>query len=218
MESGDPSISSSSATAFFRRQLSRVSLGESEDEESHDDSNVDEFVPSPFVPLKQQLELDKEDESLQRWKRQLLGGVDLDEDEGEVDPEVQFIGFSILTKGREELDIPLSALSSKAEVAFSLKEGCSYNLKFTFTVKHNLVSGLTYVNTVWRCGTQVDETRIMLGTFSPRMEPYVHVLDEERTPSGIVAQGIYSAKTKFLDDDGRCYLEAAYSFEIRKDW
>lgn len=36
----------------------------------------------------------------------------------------------------------------------------------------------------------------MLGTFAPQREPYVHTLDEEITPSGVLARGIYSAKLK----------------------
>lgn len=220
MDAGDPSLSSPSGSSLLRKQLSRVSLCDSEDEE-HSGASIpahDEFVPSPLVPLKQQLELDKEDESLRRWKEQLLGGIELDQSNEKVEPEVDFIGLSILTRERAELNIPLPLPSNKADVAFVLKEGSSYNLKFTFTVRHNLVSGLTYLNTVWRCGVQVDQTHIMLGSFSPRKEPYVQVLDEEITPTGIVAQGVYSANTKFVDDDGRCYLEADYSFEIRKDW
>lgn len=219
MDSGDPSLLSPSGSSLLRKQISSVSLCDSEDEEHHYATVAsEEFVPSPLLPLKKQLELDKEDESLRRWKEQLLGGITIDQSDEKEDPEVDVVGLSILAKGRAELNIPLPLPFSKAEVAFVLQEGSSYHLKFTFTVQHNLVSGLTYLNTVWRCGVQVDQTRTMLGTFSPQREPYVHVLDEETTPAGFVALGVYTAKTKFVDDDGRCYLEADYSFEIRKDW
>lgn len=36
----------------------------------------------------------------------------------------------------------------------------------------------------------------MLGTFSPRKEPYAYELEEETTPSGYFARGSYYAKTK----------------------
>lgn len=220
MDRGDPSFLSPAGSSLLRKQLSRTSLCDSEDEE-HQEASIaahEQFVPSPLIPLKKQLELDKEDESLQRWKEQLLGSVHLDHSQERVEPEVEVIGLSILAKGREELNIPLPLPSNKEEITFVLKEGSSYNLKFTFTVQHNLVSGLMYLNTVWRGGLQVDQTRIMLGTFSPQREPYVHVMDEETTPTGVVARGVYLAKTKFVDDDGRCYLEADYSFKIQKDW
>lgn len=42
----------------------------------------------------------------------------------------------------------------------------------------------------------VDQNKGMLGTFAPQREPYVHVLDEETTPSGVLARGIYSANLK----------------------
>ncbi|KAI3694089.1 hypothetical protein L1987_77048 [Smallanthus sonchifolius] len=36
----------------------------------------------------------------------------------------------------------------------------------------------------------------MIGTFSPQVEPYTHVMPEEVTPSGFLARGNYSTKTK----------------------
>ncbi|XP_075482011.1 rho GDP-dissociation inhibitor 1-like isoform X2 [Primulina tabacum] len=62
----------------------------------------------------------------------------------------------------------------------------------------------------------VDRSSGMLGTFAPRKEPYAHTLEEETTPSGVLARGVYTAKLKFKDDDKRCHMELNYSFEIRK--
>jgi len=42
----------------------------------------------------------------------------------------------------------------------------------------------------------VDRAKEMLGTFSPQLEPYNHVMPEETTPSGMFARGSYSARTK----------------------
>lgn len=42
----------------------------------------------------------------------------------------------------------------------------------------------------------VDSTKEMLGTFSPRVEPYDCEMQEETTPSGIFARGSYSARSK----------------------
>jgi Rho GDP-dissociation inhibitor len=41
---------------------------------------------------------------------------------------------------------------------------------------------------------------------------------QQVTPSGALARGPYSARTRFIDDDGTVYLDMNYSFEIRKDW
>ncbi|XP_002962694.2 rho GDP-dissociation inhibitor 1 [Selaginella moellendorffii] len=190
---------------------------EDEEEDGGGTSNL-----GPIISLKQHLELDKEDESLRRWKEQLLGldkNLLLDMDgvaAGEMEPAVKVLTLGIEAEGRPHLKLSLP-FASKSH-AFTLKEGSSYRLCFTFVVSHNIVSGLTYVNTVWKNGLRVDHTRTMLGTFGPRAEPYTHFTDEETTPCGILARGSYSAKTKFLDDDKRCYLELDYTFNIRKDW
>lgn len=42
----------------------------------------------------------------------------------------------------------------------------------------------------------VDNSKEMLGTLSPQPELYNHVMPEETTPSGFLARGNYSAKTK----------------------
>lgn len=42
----------------------------------------------------------------------------------------------------------------------------------------------------------VDSTKEMIGTFSPQAEPYTHEMPEETTPSGLLARGQYSARSK----------------------
>lgn len=42
----------------------------------------------------------------------------------------------------------------------------------------------------------VDQSKGMLGTFAPHREPYIHMLEEETTPSGALARGTYTAKLK----------------------
>lgn len=54
------------------------------------------------------------------------------------------------------------------------------------------ISGL-YVT---RILMSVDRSKGMLGTFAPQREPYVHTLEEETTPSGVLARGLYTAKLK----------------------
>lgn len=186
------------------------------DDDDKDDGVIAGFVPGPLVPLKEQLEKDKEDESLRRWKEKLLGCVE-SELNGQMEPEVTFHSIGILSDDVGEINTPLPIDESRSScVLFTLREGSQYRLKLTFTVQHNIVSGLTYSNTVWKGGIQVDQSKGMLGTFAPQREPYVHTLDEETTPSGVLARGIYSAKLKFEDDDRRCHTELKYSFEIKK--
>ncbi|XP_020112424.1 rho GDP-dissociation inhibitor 1-like isoform X2 [Ananas comosus] len=179
------------------------------------EDGVDGFVPGPLISLKEQLEKDKDDESLRRWKEKLLGCID-GELNGQMDPEVIFHSIGIVSEGCAEIVRPLPIVENQSRVLFTLKEGSQYRLKLTFSVKHNIVSGLAYVNRVWKKGLRVDESKGMLGTFAPQRAPYEHLLEEETTPSGVLARGNYSAKLKFEDDDKRCHLELDYSFEIKK--
>ena len=194
---------------------------ESDDEADEPEAPVAEFNAElgPLVSLKEQLEKDKEDESLRRWKAQLLG-VASDEDAGDgfVEPEVNVLSLGVISKGRPDSDFPLPLGTNSRGYTFTLKEGCTVALKYVFTVRNNIVPGLTCINTVWKAGFQVDQTRDMMGTFAPQQEPYVHIAEEEVTPSGSLARGAYTARKRFIDDDGRVYLDLDYSFEIRKDW
>ncbi|GLU03699.1 hypothetical protein SLE2022_208850 [Rubroshorea leprosula] len=189
---------------------------EEDDDEKEDGGLVAGFVPGPLVSLKEQIEKDKDDESLRRWKEQLLGSLEGDLNE-QMEPEVKFHSIGIISDELGEIDTPLPVDANQSgRVLFTLKEGSQYRLKLTFSVLHNIVSGLSYSNTVWKAGLQVDQSKGMLGTFAPQREPYVHTLDEETTPSGVLARGIYSAILKFEDDDRRCHMELKYSFEIKK--
>ncbi|XP_009797300.1 rho GDP-dissociation inhibitor 1 [Nicotiana tabacum] len=194
--------------------------GDSEEEEHNQDPAADiittSYVPGPLLSLKDQIEKDKEDESLRRWKEKLLGCLESDLN-GQMEPEVKFHSVGILSSDFEEINTPLPIKEGQRKsVLFTLKEGSEYRLKLTFSVLHNIVSGLAYTNTVWKAGLQVDQSKGMLGTFAPQREPYIHMLEEETTPSGALARGTYTAKLKFVDDDKRCYLELNYSFEISK--
>lgn len=181
-------------------------------------AEFDERELGPLVSLKQQLEKDKEDDSLRRWKAQLLGVASLDAADEFVEPDVKVLSLGVQAKGRPDVDMPLPLVTNARGYTFSLKEGSTVRLKFVFTVRNNIVSGLSSINTVWKAGLKVDQTNEMLGTFAPQQEPYVHMMDDEVTPSGALARGAYTARKRFIDDDGRVYLDINYSFEIRKDW
>ncbi|CAF2102639.1 hypothetical protein BRARA_E03167 [Brassica rapa] len=196
------------------RQMSEASLSAAEEEED-DDSKLQ---LGPQYTIKEHLEKDKDDESLRKWKEQLLGSVDVTNIGETLDPEVKIISLVILSPGRPDIVLMVPENGNPKGMWFTLKEGSRYCLKFTFQVKNNIVSGLRYTNTVWKTGVKVDRGKEMLGTFSPQSEPYNHVMPEETTPSGMFARGSYSARTKFLDDDNKCYLEINYSFDIRKEW
>ncbi|CAK9182238.1 unnamed protein product [Ilex paraguariensis] len=199
--------------------MSETSLYTTDQEEEEEEEDVEGKIQlGPQCTLKEQWEKDKDDESLRRWKEQLLGSVDIHSVGETLDPEVKILSLAIKSPGRPDIFLPIPENGNPKGPWFTLKEGSRYSLKFTFEVSNNIVSGFKYTNTVWKTGIKVDSTKEMIGTFSPQLEPYTHEMPEETTPSGIFARGPYSARTKFLDDDNKCYLQINYTFDIRKDW
>ncbi|XP_027342838.1 rho GDP-dissociation inhibitor 1-like isoform X2 [Abrus precatorius] len=186
-----------------------------QEEEEHPKLELD---LGPQFSLKEQLEKDKDDESLRKWKEQLLGSIDMSAIGENKDPEVKIVSLTITCPGRPDLILPIPFTGDSKKSIFTLKEGSQYRLKFSFTVSNNIVSGLKYSNVVWKTGVRVDNTKKMLGTYSPRQEPYTYELEDDTTPSGLFARGTYSARTKFVDDDRKCYLDTSYHFEIQKNW
>jgi Rho GDP-dissociation inhibitor len=74
---------------------------------------------------------------------------------GQLDPEVKFHSIGILSEDFGEIITPLPVEESQnGRTLFTLREGSRYQLKLQFSVLHNLVSGLTYSNTVWKGGLQ----------------------------------------------------------------
>ncbi|KAJ6687236.1 RHO GDP-DISSOCIATION INHIBITOR [Salix purpurea] len=126
-----------------------------------------DLFPGPLLSLKEQIEKDKEDDSLRRWKEKLLGCVESDLN-GQLEPEVKFHSIGIISDDIGEKNTPLPVDESQSgRPLFALREGSRYQLKLTFSVLHNIVSGLAYSNTVWKGGVQVDQSKGMLGTFAP---------------------------------------------------
>ena len=69
-------------------------------------------------------------------------------------------------------------------------------MKCSFFLFLGFVLGSLVMVFCWWCVAAVDNTRVMLGTFAPQREPHVVMMEEETTPSGMLARGTYSAKTK----------------------
>ncbi|TYK13004.1 rho GDP-dissociation inhibitor 1 isoform X2 [Cucumis melo var. makuwa] len=187
-ENGDDSVGLS-------RKMSETSICAAEDDEDEEGRKIE---LGPQCTLKEQLEKDKDDESLRRWKEQLLGSVDMSAVGETLEPEVKILSLAIRTPGRADIVLQVPETGNPKGLWFTLKEGSRYNLIFTFKVSNNIVAGLKYANTVWKTGVKVDSSKEMLGTFSPQEEPYTHEMPEDTTPSGMFARGSYSARTKVI--------------------
>jgi len=74
---------------------------------------------------------------------------------GQLDPEVKFHSIGILSEDFAEIVTPLPVDENRNGCTlFTLREGSRYQLKLKFSVLHNIVSGLTYSNIVWKGGLQ----------------------------------------------------------------
>ncbi|GFQ01689.1 rho gdp-dissociation inhibitor 1 [Phtheirospermum japonicum] len=175
-------------------QLSETSICITDDED--DDDTETKIQLGPQFTLKELSEKDKDDESLRRWKEQLLGSVDINSVGESFDPEVKILSLAIKSPGRSDINLPIPDGENPKGTWFTLKEGSHYSLTFTFKVSNNIVSGLKYKNSIWKTGIRVDSRKEMIGTFSPQTELYTHEMPDETTPSGIFARGSYTAKTQ----------------------
>ncbi|KAF8720117.1 hypothetical protein HU200_024899 [Digitaria exilis] len=106
---------------------------------------------------------------------------------------------------KPDLVLPMPFQANGKGFAFALKDGSPYSFRFSFIVSNN--TG----------GPQVHQHCLENWTKSPQLEPYIYKGEEETTSTGIFARGSYSAKLKFVDDDGMCYMEMTYYIEIRKE-
>lgn len=101
----------------------------------------------------------------------------------------------------------------------NIKEGVEYNVSLSFSVNQVLLSGLRYIHVVKRSGLTVDKLEEMIGSFGPRGEPYTKRFATEEAPSGMLARsGLYTVRSRVLDDDGNVYADWTWTFKIAKEW
>ncbi|GER44901.1 Rho GDP-dissociation inhibitor, partial [Striga asiatica] len=133
------------------RQISESSIYTTDHDE--DDEDIESKIQlGPQCTLKELSEKDKDDESLRRWKEQLLGSVDINAVGETLDPDVKFLSLAIKSPGRNEILLLVPEVGNPKSPWFTLKEGSKYSLEFTFQVNNNIVSGLKYKNNVWKTG------------------------------------------------------------------
>ncbi|KZV22987.1 Immunoglobulin E-set superfamily protein isoform 1 [Dorcoceras hygrometricum] len=148
----------------------------------------------------------------------ILARLDTSKEEDIREANVQIMTLSIVCPGRPEIELSHPFISSPKDCLFTLKEGTKYRLKFSFRVSNKVVSGLKYENTLWKAGVRVDRSTVVLGNFRPHDKPYGYQLEEETLPCGMLVRGLYSARAKVTDDDGTCYMDIQYHFDIKKTW
>ncbi|XP_040134131.1 rho GDP-dissociation inhibitor 3 isoform X4 [Ictidomys tridecemlineatus] len=109
----------------------------------------------------------------------------------------------------------LAALKSQA---FILKEGVDYQVKVTFKVNKDIVSGLKCVHHTFRRGLRVDRAVYMVGSYGPRAQEYEFVTPVEEAPRGALVRGPYVVRSLFTDDDKTAHLSWEWGLRVCQDW
>ncbi|CRG84318.1 Rho GDP-dissociation inhibitor [Talaromyces islandicus] len=194
----------------------------------HDDelatSQTEGFKVGEKKTIEEYKNLDQNDESLNRWKASL--GLNTGDPIGDPnDPRKCIIkSLAIEAPGRADITLDLTgadALESLKDKPFTIKEGAKFYTKVEFAVNHDVLSGLKYVHVVKRKGITVTKDEEMLGSYAPSTTDkptYTKRFHEEEAPSGMLARGSYSVRSRFIDDDKQVHLEFQWSFNIAKDW
>lgn len=178
------------------------------------------YKPPAQKTLQEIHELDKEDESLRKYKEALLGS---DAAAASGDPTVPNVVVTRMSLVCEEAPDPLvldltGDLESFKKQHFTLKEGVEYQIKISFKVNREIVSGLKYVQQTFRKGIKIDKTDYMVGSYGPRPTEYDFLTKADEAPKGMLARGNYNIKSKFTDDDQHDHLSWEWNLVIKKDW
>ncbi|XP_071983698.1 rho GDP-dissociation inhibitor 2 [Engystomops pustulosus] len=186
-----------------------------------DDDELDgklNYRPPPQKSLQEIQELDKDDESLAKYKKSLLGAGPV-----VTDPSAPNVVVTRLTlvcnaaPGPITMDLTGDLTNLKKET-FALKEGVEYRVKIHFKVNRDIVSGLKYVQHTYRTGVKVAKATFMVGSYGPRPEEHEFLTPIEEAPKGMLARGTYHNKSFFTDDDNHNHLTWEWNLSIRKEW
>lgn len=188
-----------------------------EEEEDDLDGKLN-YKPPPQKSLQELQEMDKDDESLTKYKKTLLGDGPV-----VVDPKAPNVTVTRLTLVCESAPGPITMdltgdLQALKKETFVLKEGVEYRVKICFKVNRDIVSGLKYVQHTYRTGVKVDKATFMVGSYGPRPEEYEFLTPIEEAPKGMLARGTYHNKSFFTDDDKHDHLTWEWNLSIKKEW
>lgn len=101
---------------------------------------------------------------------------------------------------------------------FPIKEGIPYKIRIDFHVQREIVTGLRYVQKIYRHGIKVEKIAHMIGSYPPKEQLQSYTTPQEEMPSGLMARGTYTVRSLFTDDDKHEHLKWEWSFELKKDW
>jgi Rho GDP-dissociation inhibitor len=163
---------------------------------------------------------DKDDEALEKYKRDLLGDVSKVAIVDETNPSCVIIKkMELVSDQKDGLAIDLTLPKEEIKkVNFSVKEGIQYRIRISFNVQREIVTGLKYVHAVKKMGVRVENETYMVGSYGPKLEMYEYMTPLDEMPTGMMTRGKYKVISLFTDDDGHEHLKWEWGFELKKDW
>ncbi|KAI9504941.1 rho GDP dissociation inhibitor [Coemansia spiralis] len=164
-------------------------------------------------------QLDSNDESLNKWKASL--GLDVAKVRFPENPQTVIVQALVLKADGHEIRMDVStdeAVKRLQENPVVIKEGVDYTFKIEFVVQREMVTGLKFLQQIKRMGISVEKMEEMCGSYGPKYENQERTFPSSKAPSGMMARGTYSIKSKFVDDDNNIYLEWTWSMDIKKEW
>lgn len=60
----------------------------------------------------------------------------------------------------------------------------------------------------------VDKMEEMIGSYGPRPEPYEKTFASSEAPSGMMARGNYSVRSRVVDDDNNVFADWEWAFKV----
>merc|ERR1711916_195569 len=167
------------------------------------DEENDGYQVAEKRDLDELVNLDQDDDALQRWKASILEGADATADDGS-GRQIVITEFSFLGEGRDPITYDLSTEEALEE------------LKATEII---VTQGLKYKHKVKRMGKKLDAANLMLGSYAPGPDIRTFTTDPEVAPSGMLARASYNVESVITDDDGVDHLGPwTWKLRIKKDW
>jgi len=171
------------------------------------------------------LEMDKDDESLRKYKESLLGSAAHGDLGNTNDPRRLVIEeFRVVFAPEENLPDIVHNLSNEAGIkklsdeGINMYEGCKFKFRIQFRVQHEIIVGVMFMNTMTRMLIS-DTEDLMLGSYPPSSTPHMFEFpkwDYNEAPSGMLYRGKYRVNNSFVDSAKRKHLQFEYDFTIVK--
>ncbi|CAH8862088.1 unnamed protein product [Trichobilharzia szidati] len=189
------------------------------DEGDWDDDVKNKYKPPEKRTLDELKSLDKEDESLQRYKQALLGAAvsTINAPFPDNPSNVVVEKFCILVEGQPDIEFNLRGdLSSLKSKPVQIVEGSSYRIQVIYYVQRDIVCGLRFKQWTNRGPLRVDKVSVMLGSYGPQATPYEWKSEPEEAPKGALSRGTYHIKSQFTDDDKTDYVTWEWCINVVK--